>query len=549
MRLRALFLSSLLLAVPVTAPQPAAAQYWTDWKAANATLSYRIVAATRETVNGYPRTAVTWEVQNKGEVIAIRDSVHPGVRDEQGKSGYATELLVPETFTRIPGTAALKPGITRFLTILPVKGESFPNFVLTVHGPDGYPVVLTSIGMGTLYDKALNGVGDQDLPLFAGRWRTNLGTLLEIRHGGFTLEGSSSLVGGGTDYGPSYVFVREPRSILRANLREPGGAHEQLSSLMLSHDQGRQLLGRFTDGQYRNKPFHACKVGEDEIVGDDRLRTGGFFWARLERLATAPAENGKVQIDVTFRVWNVNRYAGSFQPVLAGEDGRTYGGFETVDRGQPVGPVAIEPCGTSVASYRAIALPEEAQKIVFSAGPNFTPISDPWDISERVNSTPHGSPADNSPPSGTGSPNSPSTPGSPITPAPSRPPAQLREYANYGIWDFKVEELAPGPDGNWQAVVRVRDAAVYHVGLTTGGVMLTLFDDDGRSVVNYETLFRASVTGKLSELEAIPQTMWMEKGDEIRVRLFIPHSAGFKPVRVRLGSGDRETLSRTFPFN
>ncbi len=129
-----------------------------------------------------------------------------------------------------------------------------------------------------------------------------------------------------------------------------------------------------------------------------------------------------------------------------------------------------------------------------------------------------------------------------------RAPARLNEYANYGIWDMRVEELAPGPDGHWQAVVRVRDAATHPVGLTDDGVMITLFDADGRGVQSIPTLFRAAIAGPISALEPIPDTMWLEKGDEVRVRMFIRNSIGFLPVRVRVGSNDRETFSRTFPF-
>ena len=122
-------------------------------------------------------------------------------------------------------------------------------------------------------------------------------------------------------------------------------------------------------------------------------------------------------------------------------------------------------------------------------------------------------------------------------------------YSNYGIWDFRIESIERDEQGLWQAVVWVRDAATRRVGLAEEGVMITMFDSDGRSIATYGTLFRASVTGSLQELETIPQTMWMEKGDEIRVRLVFPRSAGFDPVRLRLWSNDRETFSRTFPFN
>lgn len=125
-------------------------------------------------------------------------------------------------------------------------------------------------------------------------------------------------------------------------------------------------------------------------------------------------------------------------------------------------------------------------------------------------------------------------------------PTDTSVYANYGIWDIRIESMTRDAQGNWQAVVWVRDAASYRVGLTTDGVCITMFDSDGRSIATASTLYRASVQGTWSQLEAIPQTMWMEKGDEIRVRLIFPHSAKFDPVRLRVWSGDRETFSRTF---
>jgi len=127
-------------------------------------------------------------------------------------------------------------------------------------------------------------------------------------------------------------------------------------------------------------------------------------------------------------------------------------------------------------------------------------------------------------------------------------PASLREYSNYGIWDFKLEELGPAADGEWQAVVKVRDAARYPVGVSAGGVMMVLFDEDGRGLSSTDVIYRASITGSRHQLEAIPQTLWMEKGDEVRIRIRVPDSKGFKPVRLRLWSGDRETLSRTWPM-
>jgi hypothetical protein len=555
MRLRTLFLASLSLAAPVVAPQPAVAQYWTKWTEIEGPFSYRIVAATREVVNGSPRTAVTWEVRNSGREVGIRVGPRAAVKDMQTKYSELLNLYVPETLEPVPYDATFKPGVTRFLSLLPIindKGLSnFSHFLLTLYDPNGNTKTVAALPLDNLFARALNGVGDGDIPKFVGRWRTNVGTLLTVRQDGNSLIGSSGYVGAHLDYGPSYAFFREARGILRANLQAPGGAHEQLSSIMLSQDGGNRLKGEFTDGQHRYMPFNACKMGEDEVVGDHHLRTGTFFWTSLDRVTATPADNGKVQVDVTMRVWSVGHAPQSFQPLYAKGD-TTNGWLERIQNGKPVSAPTMEPCTTLTLNYRAIAAPDEIDNILISGGPNFSDTTEPWDISAQVAAAARsGQPPASPSPSGpivTPAPG-PST-DSPvvITPTSGRPPAKLREYSNYGIWDMRIEELAPGPDGNWQAVVRVRDAAIYKVGLTDDGVVLTLFDEDGRGVQSIPSLFRASVTGPIDKLEVIPQTMWMEKGDEVRVRLFIRHSVGFKPVRVRVSSADRETLSRTFPF-
>jgi len=93
MRLRTLFLTPLILAAPVAAPQPAAAQYWTDWKQIEGPFSYRIVAVTREIVNGYPRTAVIWEVRNTGREVGITVGPRPAVVHQREVGVAALRIL------------------------------------------------------------------------------------------------------------------------------------------------------------------------------------------------------------------------------------------------------------------------------------------------------------------------------------------------------------------------------------------------------------------------------------------------------------------------
>ena len=161
MRLRTLFLTPLILAAPVAAPQPAAAQYWTDWKQIEGPFSYRIVAVTREIVNGYPRTAVIWEVRNTGREVGIRVGPRPAVKDALARYTQPLDLYVPETFDPVPHDATFKPGVTRFLSLLPVEGQGFgrfTDFILTLYDPNGNTKTVADLPLENIYARALNSV-------------------------------------------------------------------------------------------------------------------------------------------------------------------------------------------------------------------------------------------------------------------------------------------------------------------------------------------------------------------------------------------------------
>jgi hypothetical protein len=52
----------------------------------------------------------------------------------------------------------------------------------------------------------------------------------------------------------------------------------------------------------------------------------------------------------------------------------------------------------------------------------------------------------------------------------------------YGPWAFQVAELTRGPDGNYQAVVTVRNASQQRLEFTITDLDASLIDADGRSV-------------------------------------------------------------------
>lgn len=123
-------------------------------------------------------------------------------------------------------------------------------------------------------------------------------------------------------------------------------------------------------------------------------------------------------------------------------------------------------------------------------------------------------------------------------------------YERYGdFWEFRVEEVLQGPDGHWQAVIGVRAAAAHRIGLVASELKAYLITADGEALQNWGELYKASVTGPSLGLETLPGTLWMEPGDEARVRLRWDRSRQVQPVKIRLQSTGAAGESRTFPVN
>lgn len=122
-------------------------------------------------------------------------------------------------------------------------------------------------------------------------------------------------------------------------------------------------------------------------------------------------------------------------------------------------------------------------------------------------------------------------------------------YERYGeFWEFKVEEVLQGPDGHWQAVIGVRNTASHRLGLTVSEIKAYLINEDGEALQNWGELYKASVTGPSLGLEPVPGTMWMEQGDEARVRIRWDKSRAIRPLRIRLQSTGASGESKSFPI-
>ena len=126
-------------------------------------------------------------------------------------------------------------------------------------------------------------------------------------------------------------------------------------------------------------------------------------------------------------------------------------------------------------------------------------------------------------------------------------PAGAGTWQQYGPnWSFKVDELAQGPDGHWQAVVSARSENRVRVGFHPSEIQAYLIDADGAALRDDGNFYKASAQGHASGLPFVDGRLWMQQSDVVRVRLVFKNSAGVQPVRFRLGSTHGDAVLRTF---
>jgi hypothetical protein len=205
----------------------------------------------------------------------------------------------------------------------------------------------------------------------------------------------------------------------------------------------------------------------------------------------------------------------------------------------------LKPCGWVTVAYTFDRLPSAPRDLYFQ--PSYGKRAK-WDVSGDFTS----SPPERQP---TPAPRPQPQPGPAPTPAPQpvseagRPAAggAFGGMQSYGPWSFQVAELARGPDGNYQAVVTVRNASQQRLGFTITDLDASLIDADGRTVRRLGNLYLASPTGPASALERNPSTNYLEPGDQLRARLLFQGTAAFDPVQIRLKEPVRSGATRTFP--
>ncbi len=387
-----------------------------------------------------------------------------------------------------------------------------------------------------------------------GDWRSSSGYLLRARLSGDRL----ALTGHAPDspqLTETFVVGAVARGSYEASWERWSGATRiggSVSNLVLDTDR---LSGRLADASGSAGSYVACRAGDSSA--DARAVDGIPFWMRPIQARLGDKGRGAV-VEVTVQNVGPGKTTLILQALKAAYRN---------DRGQAVASSDVRvrnPTGGVFHMLPVDACATESFEIVFPSVPAGAHLLDlqiggstvgRWEFAAppQPDGSSAPSPAPPPPPPPPPSPPTPAPPSPPSAPQPAPPvgglPSGAGGWQQYGPnWSFKVDQLSPGPDGHWQAVISARSENRVKVGMVSNEIEAFLIDEDGESVGHAGNLYRASVTGPAAGLEPIP-TVWMQQGDIVRVRLLFPRSSAFRPVRFRLKNNGGNPTIRNFPMN
>ncbi|MGR4866715.1 hypothetical protein [Caulobacter sp. LARHSG274] len=379
---------------------------------------------------------------------------------------------------------------------------------------------------------ALNAISSGDLKeiaKFAGAYRTSLGGVVGVTWSGTRFVGVTQARGprGGESFELVPTNFGEQTGDWRVKSKTGEVLETHRAKTSLSFFTPRGINADFADDA---PTWLACRIQAGVSDGDFHYGNGPY-WIALEQQARRGA--GLEVILKVQRFGFANPLSAPFDVYL---EGQKLPGVKTAL--QPDSDVG--PC--QVGRVKVVFSDVHAAKSLIVATGGLQVAT--WAL-PPADQTPTPGPAPTPPPS----------PGPAPAPSPAPFPAPQSQgdvpvgagtFQTYGIWAFKVDELGRGPDGQWQAVVTVRNAANSRFGMVASEIKVFLINADGQSLVNWGDLYKASVIGPASALEKLSGVQWMEPGDQIRLRLRWDGSRTFKPTRLRLQSTGASATSRTF---
>jgi hypothetical protein len=389
-----------------------------------------------------------------------------------------------------------------------------------------------------------------DAAILPGEWRTSTGFEGSLRKGeSYEFSGSSRKA---DDPGGIEAFWARPSTrseFLGQVTRRRGGTQLDRRSFYVSV-KADSMIGDVKDPEGAREPYFLCKrpgsAGESLFDGEN-------MWVgkiSAKREGAGPEMTAVLEIQYT---WRNSRYI---------DLSRATAYFLTKDRkavqaqtprdasGKELGMRSFQLCEHQVLHYRWTHLPDEVVAIEFNIGTQRIgeiPVSLPAATAGRPAPQPAPAPAPQPAPAPAPAPAPEPVPAPAPVPSGRGVPQGAASFVSYGPWEYKVDELARGPDGHFQAVFTVRNASQQRLPFSITDFEATLIDADGRGIRRLGNLYRASVTGPASSLVNAGMS-YLEPGDEMRARIVFPGTNGFTPTQLRIKEPVRSLTVNSYPL-
>lgn len=396
--------------------------------------------------------------------------------------------------------------------------------------------------------------------LLSGLWLTGTARVMQAKAATDGLEFSDQTAASG--YNERWHVKATGGSTLQgAYYTSRLGLPDEVGSISLEAESER-LIGRYRDGRGDLREYVACRV--PRLAGQRRWAAG--VWNRVATASRDPSDPETVVVAVE-QIWSgggtVTLNASPYKAVLRSADGRRTlsdaANYAEAAPGDDYAPT-MEPCDirTLILRFKAAGFASRSVEIT-RAGEPFVAL--PVSVA-AIAGEPAPAPAPAPDPAPEPAPipaPEPSPPGPAPQPAPApapspgqdqgglQVPAGASEFQTYGPWEFRVDELVRGPDGQLQAVLSVRNGSQQRLPFGAADLEVSVIDADGVSVQRLGNLYRVAPSGSAAAL-VNAGTSYLEPGDQIRVRLLFDRTKSFDPVRLRLKEPVRSQTLNTYPL-
>lgn len=113
-------------------------------------------------------------------------------------------------------------------------------------------------------------------------------------------------------------------------------------------------------------------------------------------------------------------------------------------------------------------------------------------------------------------------------------------FEGFDVYAIRVDEIGTGPDGEYQAILTVKNKSARPAGLVASHLQLALVSAENEPRVSDGNLYEPDAVGPREGLPIIKDTIPLAPKEQARVKLTFWRSKGFAPATVRV----REYVNR-----